>query len=244
MGTSDPHGTPGENRLLSALPPEVRSRLQPRMEKVALPFRYTLYEVDAPLTHVWFPLSGVVSLVVELKKSLAVEIGSVGNEGFVGVPVFLGAERGGSRAYCQVAGQGLRMRRDVFQRSLAEHAELEDLVRRYTNVMLNQIARLTACNYVHNVPQRLCRRLLMTHDRVGAPEFHLTQDSLAHMLAVRRPSVTVAAGVLRRQRLIDYRRGRIRVLDRAGLEAGACECYETARQELTHGLGRTPSRTR
>lgn len=221
-----------QNRLLSALSPEVHARLLPRMEKIALRSRQTLYEAGAPLTHVWFPLSGVVSLVIELKKSVAVEIGTVGNEGLIGIPVFLGAESSPIRMLCQVAGQGLRMRGDAFRRALAEHAELEDVVRRYAHTMLNQTARSTACNYVHTVRQRLCRWLLVTQDRVGSNEFHLTQELLGQTLAVRRPSVTIAAGLLRRDRLIDYQRGRVRVLDRAGLEAASCQCYTELRQEL------------
>jgi CRP-like cAMP-binding protein len=223
---------PNQNRLLSALSPDVRSRLFPWMEKVSLPSRHTLYAADTPLTHVWFPLSGVVSLVLELKNAVGVEIGTVGNEGMIGVPLFLGAERSPIRAFCQVAGQGLRMRGDAFRRALVENPELEDVVRRYAHAMLNQASRSTACNYVHSVRERLCRWLLVTQDRVGSDEFQLTQELLAHTLAVRRPSVTIAAGLLRRDRLIDYQRGRVRVLDRAGLEAASCECYSALRQEL------------
>jgi CRP-like cAMP-binding protein len=207
------------------------------MEKIALPCRQTLYDAGVPLTHVWFPLSGVVSLVIQLNQAVGVEIGTVGNEGFAGIPVFLGAGSSPIRAVCQVAGHALRMRSDAFRRSLVEHPQLEELVRRYTNAMLNQTARSTACNHVHSVRERLCRWLLVTQDRVGAGEFHLTQDLLAQTLAVRRPSVTIAAGLLRRDRLIDYQRGRVRVLDRAGLEAAACECYEALRRELDSAFG-------
>lgn len=160
------------------------------------------------------------------------EVGTVGNEGIVGVPVFLGAERSPARSFCQVAGQAMKMRVDAFKRSLQECPELNEVVRRYVQATINQFSQSTACNHAHSVQQRMCRWLLMTHDRVGADEFHLTQEFLAQMLGVRRPSVTVAAGILQKAGLISYQRGRIRIADRAGLEAGACECYEVVRQEF------------
>jgi CRP-like cAMP-binding protein len=150
--------------------------------------------------------------------------------------VFLGAERSPTKAFCQVAGQALKMRADSFRRALEEHPELADVVRRYTQGMVNQISQTTACNHVHSVQARMCRWLLMTHDRVGADEFHLTQEFLAQMLGVRRPSVTVAAGLLQKAGLIRYQRGRIHIADRAGLEITACECYETVRQEFNRLL--------
>jgi CRP-like cAMP-binding protein len=223
---------PGQNRLLSALSRELQIRLLPRMEKVTLTVRQVLFEADAPIGHVYFPLSGATSLVITLKAGETVEIATVGNEGMLGTPVFLGAERGAMKAVCQVAGQALRMRSEGFRHSLVEHPDLADMVRRYTQGMINQISQTTACNHVHSVQQRMCRWLLTTHDRVGADEFHLTQEFLAQMLGVRRPSVTVAAGILQRAGAIAYQRGRIRIVDRAGLEAASCECYETLRQDI------------
>ena len=223
---------PGQNRLLSALTRDLQIRLLPRMEKLNLPIRQVLHEPDLPITHVYFPLSGVMSLIVALRAGEAVEVGTVGNEGMVGTAVFLGAERSPLKAISQVSGQCLRMRADNFKRSLDEHPEFTDMVRRYTHGMVTQISQTTACNHVHSVQERMCRWLLMTHDRVGADEFHLTQEFLAQMLGVRRPSVTVAAGLLQKAGLIRYQRGRIRVVDRAGLEAGSCECYDTVRQEF------------
>jgi len=222
---------PGQNRLLSALSRELQIRLLPRMEKVSLAVRQLLFEADAPISHVYFPLSGAMSLILPLGGGETVEIATVGNEGMVGVPVFLGTERSPMRAVCQVAGQALRMRSESFRGSLAEYPDLADMARRFTEGMINQISRTTACNHVHSVQQRMCRWLLMTHDRVGADEFHLTQEFLAQMLGVRRPSVTVAAGLLQKEGLIQYQRGRIRVVDRARLEATSCECYETVRQD-------------
>lgn len=223
---------PGQNRLLSVLSRDVQLRLLPRMEKVSLSIRQVLYEAHTPVTHVWFPLSGMMSLVITMRDGAAVEVGTIGNEGLVGTQAFLGADKSPAKAFCQVAGQALKMRVDAFKRSLQDHPELHDLVRRYTQTMIDQLCQSTACNHVHSVRQRMCRWLLATQDRVGADEFHLTQEFLAKMLCVRRPSVTVAAGQLQKAGLIRYQRGRIRIVDRAGLEAGSCECYETVRQEF------------
>jgi CRP-like cAMP-binding protein len=232
MDQSRPFVVPGQNRLISALSRDLQIRLLPRMEKVSLAVRQVLFEAEAPIADVYFPLSGVMSLVITLKGGETVEIATVGNEGMVGTPLFLGAERSPMRAFCQVAGQALRMRAESFQHSLSEHRELAEVVRGHTHGLLNQVAQTTACNHVHTVQQRLCRWLLMTHDRVGADEFHLTQEFLAQMLGVRRPSVTVAAGMLQKAGLIRYQRGRIRIGNRAGLEARSCECYETVRQDI------------
>ena len=223
---------PGQNRLLSALSRDLQIRLLPRMEKVNLVVRQVLFEAHEPLSHVYFPLSGAMSLLIALASGETTEIATVGNEGMLGTAVFLGSERGAMRAVCQVAGQALKMRSETFRHSIAEQPDLADMARRYTHGILNQIAQTTACNQIHSVQQRMCRWLLMTHDRVGADEFQLTQELLAQMLGVRRPSVTVAAGGLQRAGLIHYQRGRIRIADRAGLEAASCGCYETVRQDI------------
>jgi CRP-like cAMP-binding protein len=223
---------PGQNRLLSCLSRDLQIRLLPRMEKISFALKQILYDVEQPITHAYFPLSGVISLVITLRAGETVEVATIGNEGLAGAPLFLGAERSAAKAVCQVTGQALRMRADNFRRSVEELPELHAVVRRYTQGLFDQVAQTTACNHVHSVQARMCRWLLMTHDRVGADEFHLTQESLAQMLGVRRPSVTVAAGTLQRAGLIRYQRGRIRITDRAGLESGACECYETVRQEF------------
>jgi len=232
MDQSRPFATPGQNRLLAGLSRDLQIRLLPRMEKVTLTVRQLLFEAGTPIGHVYFPLSGAMSLVMALQGGETVEIATVGNEGMVGIPVFLGSERSAMRAVCQVAGQALRMRSESFRNSLAGEPDLADMARRYTQGLINQISQTTACNHVHSVRQRMCRWLLMTHDRVGADEFHLTQEFLAQMLGVRRPSVTVAAGELQRAGLIRYQRGRIHIVDRPGLEAASCECYEIVRQDI------------
>jgi CRP-like cAMP-binding protein len=232
MDQSRRFAVPGQNRLLSVLSRDLQIRLLPRMEKISFPVKQIVYEPGQPITHAYFPLSGVISLLIALKGGEAVEVATIGNEGLVGTPVLLGAERSTLKVVCQVSGQALKMRADNLKRSVEEFPELNALVRRYAQGLVDQIAQTTACNHVHSVQARMCRWLLMTHDRVGADEFHLTQEFLAQMLGVRRPSVTVAAGLLQRAGLIRYQRGRIRIADRAGLEAGACECYETVRQEI------------
>jgi CRP-like cAMP-binding protein len=223
---------PGQNRILSSLSRDLQLRLLPRMEKISLPVKQILYGMEEPISHAYFPLSGVISLVMTLKGGETVEVATVGNEGLAGTPLVLGAERGPLKAVCQVSGQVLKMRADLFRRSLEEYPEFCAVVRRCAQSLYDQIAQTTACNHLHSVQQRMCRWLLTTHDRVGADHFQLTQELLAQMLGVRRPSVTIAAGQLQKAGLIAYRRGRIRVVDRAGLEARACECYESLRRDL------------
>jgi len=222
----------GQNRLLAALPREMQQRLVSKMEKVPLASQQVLYAANMPITDVWFLLSGVVSLVITMKNEATIEVATTGNEGFVGTPVVLGADHSTTQALCQVSGQALKMRVDVFKRALREHPELQRIVQCYIQGLISQISQSTGCNHVHTMQQRMCRWLLMTHDRVGTDEFNLTQEFLAEMLGVRRPSATVTAGILQKTGLIRYQRGRIRVLDRAGLEACSCECYETVRQEF------------
>jgi CRP-like cAMP-binding protein len=172
-----------------------------------------------------------------MRDGLAVEVGTIGNEGMVGTPVLLGADLSPTRAFAQVPGEALRMRTVLFKEEMQNGGPLPDLVRRYTQAMVNQISQSVACNHLHSVGQRMCRWLLMTHDWVGADEFPLTHEFLAQMLGVRRPSVSVVAGILQKAGLIRYHRGRITVLDRKGLEAASCECYEVVRKESDRLLG-------
>jgi CRP-like cAMP-binding protein len=221
----------GENRLLAGLPGGVRQELAARAEKISLDLKTPLYQSNEKIAHVYFPLSGVMSLVIRMSDGTAVEVASIGNEGLVGTPVFLGAERSSTDALCQVPGDALKLAVADFKDFLRQQ-NLHDLVRRYTQALIIQISQSTACNHLHSVHERMCRWLLMMHDRVAAPELALTQEFLAQMLAVRRPTVTVVAGTLQQAKLIEYRRGRIRILDREGLEKGACECYHVVRREF------------
>jgi CRP-like cAMP-binding protein len=227
----------GENRLLAALPRGHYRRLLPHLERVPLPLREILYDANGPISHVFFPLNGVVSLVILMEGGVILEVGTIGNEGMVGTPVFLGSESSPTRAMSQVAGEALRMEVKVFQKEMRRRGPLHDLVQRYTQAMINQISQSTVCNHRHSVEKRMCRWLLMSHDRVGTDEFRLTQEFLAQMLGVRRPTVTVVAGTLQKAGLITYHRGTMTVLDRKGLEAAACECYQVVTEELDRLLG-------
>jgi CRP-like cAMP-binding protein len=232
--------TPGENRLLAALPKKEAARLQPLLERMPFGLRGIVYERDQPISHVLFPTSGVYSLVIEMRNGGAVEVGTIGNEGLVGTPVFLGAGRSPIRAFCQVPGEALRMTADDFRReAVGRSGPLQELVRRYTQALVTQISQTVACNHLHSVQERMCRWLLMTHDRVGADEFLLTQEFLAQMLGVRRPSVSVVAGLLFQSGLIRYVRGRMTIRNRKGLEKEACECYQIVRDEMDRLLDPT-----
>jgi len=227
---------PGENRLLKALPEDEYDRLLPHLEKAPLPLRDILYEANGPIAHVFFPLNGVVSLVI-MDGGFILEVGVIGNEGVVGVPVFLGSDRSPTRAIAQIPGDALRMEAKLFQKEMKRCGPLHGLVQRYTQTMINQISQSIVCNHRHSVEKRMCRWLLLSHDRVGADEFPLTHEFLAQMLGVCRPTVTAVAGALQKTGLISYHRGRITVLNRKGLEAAACECYEVVAKELERLLG-------
>jgi CRP-like cAMP-binding protein len=228
---------PGKNRLLTALPRHEYARLRPHLEKVSLPLKEILYEANGPIPHVFFPLFGVVSLVIIAEGGFTLELGTIGNEGMVGTPVFLGSESSPTRAISQVPGEALRMETKFFQKEMERGSRLFGLVQRYTQAMINQISQSTVCNHRHSVEKRMCRWLLMSHDRVGTDEFQLTQEFLAQMLGVRRPTVTAVAGILQKAGLISYHRGRMTVLDRKRLEATSCECYEVVAKELDRLLG-------
>jgi CRP-like cAMP-binding protein len=228
---------PGKNRLLAALPRDEYDRLHTNLEKVSLPLKEILYEANGPIAHVFFPLNGVVSLVISMEGGFTLEVGTIGNEGMVGTPVFLGSESSPTRAISQVPGEALRMEATVFQEEMKRDGLLYGLVQRYTQAMINQISQSTVCNRRHSVQKRMCRWLLMSHDRVGTDEFQLTQEFLSQMLGVRRPTVSAVAGILQKAGLLTYRRGRMTILDRKGLEAASCECYQVVREELDRLLG-------
>ncbi len=227
----------GENRLLAALPRKEYDRLRPHLEKVSLSLKEILYEPKGPIPHVYFPLDGVVSLVIIMDGGFSLEVGIIGNEGMVGTPVFLGCQSSLTRAISQVPGDALRMETTVFQEEMLRRGALYGLVQRSTQAMINQVSQSTVCNHRHSVKKRMCRWLLMTHDRVGTDEFPLTHEFLAQMLGVRRPTVTAAACSLQAAELIRYHRGRVTVLDREGMEAASCECYGVVAEELDRLLG-------
>jgi CRP-like cAMP-binding protein len=189
-----------------------------------------IHEQDEPASVVHYPTVGVVSLVTMTEDGSSVELALIGNEGVVGVGVFLGSRRlSNQRAVVQVPGESLTVDADIFQAELAQDGKMSSLLQNYTVALLTQIGQGVACNRLHSLEERCARWLLMTGDRVGEDKFPITQEFLAQMLGVRRPSVTLAAGVLQRAGFISYRRGEMQLLDRDGLEQSSCECYRVVR---------------
>ena len=228
---------PSANRLLAALPRAEYQRLLPYLEPVSLAYRQALYATRQPIPYVWFIERGVVSLIRAMQDGTLVEISVIGNEGMVGLPLLLGIESVPSQALVQIPGAGLWMRATVFRREVPAGSPLHDLLLRYTQTLFNQMAQGMVCNRLHSIAQRCARWLLMTHDRVDADQFLLTQAFLAQMLGVRRASVGMVAGKLQKAGLIRYSRGVITILDRPGLEAAACECYRIIEAEYERVLG-------
>ena len=222
---------PITNRLLATLPKNEYQRLLPQLEHVALPFAEVLYEPGASIQHIYFPNDSIVSLLAEVAERAALEVGIVGNEGMVGISVFMGVKTARNRAVVQGAGSAIRMKAAALRKEASHVGSLHRLLHRYSQSLLTQVSQSAACNRFHRVNARLARWLLMTHDRLGADEFRVTQEFMSDRLGVRREGVTVAAGVLQRDQLISYSRGQVRILNRAGLEAVSCECYRIIKDE-------------
>lgn len=238
MATLSPQPTDGRtNRLLAGLPADVYDRLRAAMTPVELRHAQQLYDLGEPITHVYFPLTALVSLMIVMEDGKQLEMAAVGREGLAGLPVALGSDTDGHVAMAQIPGMALRLTTETFRAVLRVAPELRDIVGCYALVLLTQAGQSAACNGLHALAERCARWLLEAHDRVGADSFLLTQDFLAAMLGVRRPSVTIAAGMLQQAGLITYHRGRITVLDRRGLEAASCECYDAIRRETDRLLG-------
>ena len=223
---------PRENRLLAVLPEVVFERLLPHLEWVPLPLAQALYESGGQLKHVYFPTDAIVSLLYVMENGASAEIAVVGNEGIVGIALFLGGETMPNRAVVQSAGQAYRLSGRSFKDEINRSGALQHLLLRYTSALLTQMAQTAVCNRHHSVDQQLCRWLLLSLDRLRANELSMTQELIANMLGVRREGVTEAAGHLQDAGLIKYARGRITVIDRPGLEARVCECYEVVRKEF------------
>jgi CRP-like cAMP-binding protein len=213
------------NSLLAVLPRKEYQRLLARMEPVTQNFGDVLYRPGEVFRHVYFPLDCLVSLLTEVEGHLALEIGMVGREGMLGVPLALGVRESPVRALVQGAGTALRMNAEHFLREIRHSFPLQRAVHRYTYDLMVQITQTAACNRFHDVEARLARWLLMTRDRMRSNEFRLTQDMLSRMLGVLRVAVTTAAGALQARKLIRYSRGKIIILDGKALEAAACLCY-------------------
>src|SRR5262245_2393407 len=221
--------TPTGNRLLDRLPADESSRLLPLAEAVSLGNLEQLHQQDAPLPHVYFPKSGVLSSVIALGEGGVVEAGTIGNGGMVGIPAPLGLVFTTATVTAQVPGESLRIPTPSFVQCLKQGGPLDLLLRRYIAFALRSAYQAVACNALHSVEERMSRWLLTTQDRVVKPEFPLTQEFLAEMLGVRRQTVQVVAGTLQTAGLITYRRGLVQVVDREGLEAASCECYATTK---------------
>lgn len=225
------------NRLLAALPPEEWDVVRPDLEEVTLAFKQVIYEPEGPVEYVYFPLSGVVSLVTEFEDGSAVEVATVGPEGIVGLPVFLEDEVMAGRAFVQVPGKAVRIRKEAYKRAIDTCPHLHRMLSRYTLALVNMLAQNSACNRTHGTEDRLARWLLLTQDRVHDASFPLTQEFIAAMLGVSRPTVSTTASILQKAGFITYVRGQITVIDRAGLEGASCECYRIVRREFDRLVG-------
>jgi CRP-like cAMP-binding protein len=226
-----------KNRLLAALPPDVVSRLMPRLRSVQLSVRNRLMEPNAEIEAVYFVESGWVSLVTLLEDGTQAEVGIVGREGMVGLPLVTGVDTAFVEAYAQADGTAQCMDAGSFRRFMDEEPEFRRLLLRYLEAMVGQITQTAACNGRHGLEQRLARWLLMAHDRAEGDNLQITQEFLSMMLCVYRPTVSVAARSLQRAGIIRLGRGRITVLDREGLEASACDCYAIVRRRSARLLG-------
>jgi len=223
--------TPIANQLLAALPGKDYQGLLRHLEQTPLIFEEILYQPDAVMSDVYFPNSGVVSLLAGANERATLEVGLVGNEGMVGLGVFLGVNTSVNRAVVQGAGSAMKMKASSLRKQCKDGGIFSRLLQRYSHSVLAQVTQAAVCNQFHSVDARMARWLLMTHDRMGDDEFRLTQEFLSHMLGVRREGVSIAAGDLQKRKLIRYSRGALRILDRPGLEATSCGCYEIIRDE-------------
>ena len=236
-----PTHDPRQNHLLAALPDDCYSRIHPDLELVALPLGWVLYESGDPMKHVYFPTSGIVSLLYVTHNGSSSEIAITGNEGLVGISLFLGGETTTNRAVVQCSCHAYRMNRRVLKQEFALGGGFQYLALRYTQALITQMAQTSVCNRHHTLDQQLCRWLLLSLDRLSGSDLLMTQELIANMLGVRREGVTEAAGKLQHAGLITYSRGRISVIDRPGLEKRVCECYAVVKGEYDRLLSpKTP----
>ena len=226
----DPTANPKQNHLLASLPEVEWARWQPHLEAVELPLGKVLYEPGKTLSHLYFPTTAIVSLLYVMESGASAEIAVVGNEGVVGVSLFMGGGSTPSRAVVQSAGRGYRLPSEILKDEFSRTPVLH-LLLRYTQALITQMAQTAVCNRHHSLHQQLCRWLLLSLDRLQGDELVMTQELIANMLGVRREGVTEGALRLQKAGLIRYARGRITVLDRPGLEAEVCECYAVVKDE-------------
>ena len=233
-----PH-SPHQNQLLAALPPAVFEPFAEHLELVPMRLGDMLYEPGQQMQHAYFPTTSIVSLHYVMETGASSETSGVGNEGVVGISLFMGGDSTPSSAVVQTAGHAYRLQRHVVKQQFERVGNVRSLMLRYTQALIAQVAQTAVCNRHHSIDQQLCRLLLLTLDRIPADELRMTQELIARLLGVRREGITDAAGKLQSAGLIRYRRGHISVLDRVGLEARSCECYGVVRKEMNRLLAVT-----
>jgi CRP-like cAMP-binding protein len=231
-GTAAARRNPHHNHLLDALPPGDYERLAPHLELIAMRLGDVLYESGDRLRYVYFPTTCIISLLYVMEDGASAEIAVVGNEGILGISLFMGGDTTPSRAIVQSAGHGFRLKAELLKNEFGRFGPTMHLLLRYTQALITQMAQTAVCNRHHSVDQQLCRWLLLSLDRLASNELSMTQELIANMLGVRREGVTEAARKLQDAGLISYSRGRITVLDRPGLEARSCECYQVVKTEF------------
>ena len=237
MSVSVGPGAPRENRILAALPIDEYERVLPSLQQVSFSLGEVVYEFGGHLDFVYFPTTSIVSLLYTMENGATAEMGLTGNDGVVGIALFMGGGTMPNRAVVQSAGAAIRMRAKVLQDEFARGGQFQRLLLRYTQALITQISQTAVCNRLHSVEQQLCRWLLLSHDRVKADELIMTQELIADMLGVRREGVTVAAGRLQDDGAISYVRGHIKILNRKKLEETVCECYRVVKDEFDRLLG-------
>ncbi|MDQ1610493.1 MAG: hypothetical protein QOG00_424 [Pyrinomonadaceae bacterium] len=228
---------PTANRLLARLPGEEMERLLPHLEQVSFTLGEVIYESGGKQSYIYFPTTAIISLLYMMENGSSAEMGVAGNDGLVGIALFMGGDTVPNRAVVQSAGDALRMKTKVLQAEFAQGGMFQRLLLRYTQALMTQMSQTAVCNRLHSVEQQLCRWLLLSRDRLDSDELVMTQELIANMLGVRREGVTQAAGRLQETGLISYVRGRIQILDRSGLEATVCECYRVVKDEYNRLLG-------
>jgi CRP-like cAMP-binding protein len=239
-GMPPAHYQPQQNRLLATLAPAERQRIYPQLRLVPMPLGKVLYESGGALRCAYFPIDCIVSLLYMFSDGTSAEISVVGNEGLVGVSLFMGGETTPSRALVQSGGYAYRINGEILKKEFRRSGQMQLLVLRYTQALLTQMAQTAVCNRHHSVDQQLCRRLLLSLDRLPAMVLSMTQELIANMLGVRREGVTEAAGKLQALGVISYSRGKIVVLDRTKLEGLCCECYDVVKRETDRLLPKPP----
>ena len=226
-----------QNRLLAALPAEEYEQLRLNLQPVSFSLGEVVYEFAGQLDYVFFPTTSIISLLYTMENGSSAEMGLTGNDGVVGIALFMGGGTMPNRAVVQSAGGAFKMKAKVLQDEFAQGGKFQQLLLRYTQALITQISQTAVCNRLHSVEQQLCRWLLLSHDRLNTNELVMTQELIADMLGVRREGVTVAAGRLQDDGAISYVRGRIQILDREKLEATVCECYRVVKNEVDRLLG-------